>query len=300
MPIATPRDLDIFRILASGPMAAPQIRHELTKFHAKDPKKKDDKGDGYARIMTQDALKMRMCRLRKDGYIVSRIYPEKHGKGTFALYALTPRSIEVLVQEHGFNCKHIRATLPSKETVVHELQVVDIVKTIKRDGGKLRYEYDIEDENFLKARAGESGEVRKRLPYPDLHVTLYFKVGRETEVKNFAVELDNATILESRVCDRAHRLYVAKKWITMVICPQRERINKLRTAFGLYIEEQKKKLKHDAEKAEMDKFYWRTFFTTTYDFHDKGFLNTTWMTIEGGTPAIVAPSDFKGNTKAGQ
>jgi hypothetical protein len=104
--------------------------------------------------------------------------------------------------------------------------------------------------------------------------------------------MDNGSILESRVCNRAHRIYLAKEWVTMIICPKMERINKLRFAFARYIEGQKDNLRHDAEKAEMEKFYWRAFFTTPNEFHEKGLLNTTWMTIDGGQ-AVVAPSDFK-------
>jgi hypothetical protein len=138
----------------------------------------------------------------------------------------------------------------------------------------------------------ETGELKKGLTYPDLHVTLYFRIGLETVIRNFAVEMDNGSILESKVCNRAHRIYLSKKWLTMIICPRKERINKLRFAFARYIEEQKDNLGNDAEKTEMDEYYWRTFFTTTCEFHDKGFLNTTWMTIDGGE-AVVAPSDFK-------
>jgi DNA-binding HxlR family transcriptional regulator len=292
MPIVTPRDVDIFRTLASGPMTEAEIRRELKNFRAKDPKRLDDGTDGYTRNMTTNSLQTRMSRLRRDDYIVSRLYPEEHGKGTYALYALTPRSIEVLVREDGVNIKHIRSALPGRRTVSHERHVVDIVKTIKRGGSKHRYAYDIEDENYLKALAVETGELKKGLTYPDLHVTLCFRIGLETVIRNFAVEMDNGSILESKVCNRAHRIYLAKQWLTMIICPGMERINKLRPAFARYIEGQKDKLRHNAEKAEMDKYYWRTFFAITREFHENGFLDTKWMTINGGH-AVVVPPDFK-------
>jgi hypothetical protein len=103
MPGITPRDVDIFRTLASGPMTSFQIRSDLKKFVGKDPKREDDKGDGYSRNMSHDAIKVRLSKLKREGYITSGLYADRHGKGVHALYVLTSRAMELLVQHHGFN-----------------------------------------------------------------------------------------------------------------------------------------------------------------------------------------------------
>jgi hypothetical protein len=238
--------------------------------------------------MSADALKVRLSKLMREGYVTSRLYPEKHGKGAYALYVLAPFAVELLVQDHGFNPKHIRAALPNKYAVSHELQVVDIVKTIKREGGRLGYQYDIEDENYLK---GESRGAKKNMPYPDLHVRLFFKVGKEVDIKNFAVELDNGTMKVEVVAEKARRIYEGKKWISMFICPNSQRIAKLRAGFAQYIEGEKEKTEDEEGREDIDKLYLRSFFATSYEFHENGFLKTKWLAIEGGS-ATVVPEDY--------
>lgn len=289
MPVITPRDVDIFRTLASGPMTSFQIRADLRKFVSKDPGRSDNRGDGYSRDMSADALKVRLSKLMREGYVTSRLYADREGKGVHALYVLAAPAIELLVQHHGFNPKHIRAALPNKYTVAHELQVVDIVKTIKREGGRLGYQYDIEDENYQKR---ETQGTKKNMPYPDLHVKLLFKIGREVDIKNFAVELDNGTISERVVAERARTIYEKKKWISMVLCPNSQRIAKLRAGFAMYIESEKEGAQDEESREELDKLYLRSFFATTYEFHENGFLKTKWLTIEGGS-ATVIPGDYR-------
>ncbi len=288
MPIITPRDVDIFRTLASGPATSFQIRMDLRKFMTKDPGRNYSKGDVDSRDMSADALKVRLSKLMREGYVASRLYPEKHGKGAYALYVLAPLAVELLVQDHNFNPKHIRTALPNKYAVSHELQVVDIVKTIKREGGRLGYQYDIEDENYLK---GESRGAKKNMPYPDLHVRLFFKVGKEVDIKNFAVELDNGTMKVEVVAEKARRVYEGKKWISMFICPNSQRIAKLRAGFARYIESEKENKVDEESKEEIDKLYLRSFFATSYEFHENGFLKTKWLAIEGGN-ATVVPDDY--------
>ena len=289
MPVITPRDVDIFRTLASGPTTSFQIRMDLRKFVSKDPGRNYAKGDVDSRDMSADALKVRLSKLMREGYVASRLYAEKHGKGAYALYVLAPPAIELLVQHHGFNPKHIRAALPNKYTVAHELQVVDIVKTIKREGGRLGYQYDIEDENYLK---GESRGAKKNMPYPDLHVRLFFKIGKEVDIKNFAVELDNGTMKVEVVAEKARRIYEQKKWISMFVCPNSQRIARLRAGFAQYIESEKERTEDEESREEIDRLYLRSFFTTSYEFHENGFLKTKWLAIEGGS-ATVVPDDYR-------
>ena len=289
MPVITPRDVDIFRTLASGPMTSFQIRMDLRKFVSKDPGKNFNKGDVYSRDMSADALKVRLSKLMREGYVTSGLYADRDGKGVHALYILAHPAIELLVQQHGFTPKHIRAALPNKYTVAHELQVVDIVKTIKREGGRLGYQYDIEDENYLKK---ETQGAKRNMPYPDLHVKLFFKIGKEVDIKNFAVELDNGTMSEKVVAEKARKIYDEKKWISMIICPNSQRIAKLRAGFAQYIESEREGTEDEESRQEIDKLYLRSFFATSYEFHENGFLKTKWLSIEGGS-ATVVPDDYK-------
>src|SRR6266542_3810276 len=95
----TPRDIDIFKILASGPLIAQRIRLELAHFKIKYPGNLTDNDDEYKRNMSYGALRQRLSLLKRNGLIASRIFPDRNGNGCHAIYALTERSKEALIRE---------------------------------------------------------------------------------------------------------------------------------------------------------------------------------------------------------
>ncbi len=282
---ATSRDIDIFRTLASGPAARDQIRNDLKQFPSREEGTYDDKETGYSRNMSDGALIGRLSKLKRGGYIISRIYPRSKDNGMGALYVLAPRAIQILAEKHGFNPEHIRNVLPSKDTLSHELQVVSIVKTIKREAGRLIYEYDMKDRNYLM----EESQGSKNMHYPDLYVGLTYNAGKEVRIKNMAVTLDNGQTKPHIVAAKARALYDSNKWLSMIICPDSARIDVLRAGFTKYIEAQKEKVDDAERKEEIHKLYYRVFFTTTYNFCEKGFLETKWLMVEEGGIATVVP-----------
>ena len=285
MPFIQSRDVDIFRTMSSGPSTSAQIRNDLKKFPSRKEGNLDDKETDYSRDMSYNALTIRLSRLKRGNYIASDLYLRDDGRSE-ALYVLTPRAIDILVGKHGFNPKHIRNILPSQETASHELQVVSIVKTIKRDGGKLHYRYDIEDENYLKQK---TQGAKKNVFYPDLYVKLSYDYKGTSPTRNLAVELDNGTMKPHLVAAKAHAINKANNWPSMFICPNPKRIDILRDGFAKYIESEAEKMFDEESKEEIRKLYGRVFFTTTYNFFEKGFLRTKWLMINEGETADVIP-----------
>ena len=185
MPFIHSRDVDIFRTMASGPVTSAQIRNDLKKFPARREENMDDKETDYKRDMSYGSLMKRICILKGGGYIISDLYLNDDGHAQ-ALYVLAPRAIAILVGKYGVSPNQIRNILPSQETASHGLQVVSIVKTIKRDGAKLHYRYVIEDENYLKQK---TQGAKKNVFYPDLYVKLSFDYKGTSPTRNLAVEL---------------------------------------------------------------------------------------------------------------
>lgn len=293
MPAITPRDADIFRILSSGVHTSVQIRHELKKFVAKNPKAADDKGDGYDRKMSEKALSVRLSILMEADYIASKLYPANGGTGVEAGYVLSTEGKTYLTEDLHYDEKHIRDALPKKEHRSHEFQLVSVVDTIKREGNTLGYTYDMEDENYLKKI---TKGAQKKVPYPDLHVMTEFRIGNTLVSRNLAIEIDNGSTKPRLVAEKAHNLYAQKKWLTVFLCTASTRINKLRAAFAEYTEERKAQANDPMMKDEIDKMYGRVFYGITYEFLTKGLLNTTWTMVKGGA-AVLIPTAYTAKKK---
>ena len=288
MPFVTARDSDIFKILSSGVHTAAHIKHELRKFVAKNPKAADDKGDGFKRDISMRALRNRLYVLKKGNYIRSKLYPDAHGKGIYAGFVLGPAGKDYLIEKLNYKGKHIRDNLPSRDHMAHEAQVVSIVETVKREGNRLGYGYDIEDENYLKR---ESGGAKKKMPYPDLHVTMAFRTEKEIQRRQLAIELDNGRQPAMSVAEKAFRTYEMRKWLTIILCPNPARIDKLRAALARYIEKEMPATKDPRKRVELEKLALRVFFATTYEFIENAFLNTAWLMV-GERKAVFVPGNY--------
>jgi len=279
MAFITSRDVDIFRVLSSGPMTAQQVMSELKRVIAKNP---EDDTDGKKKIkhgMSYSAFQERISKLRKDGYIVSKICPDRHGKVAHALYALTPHSAAILIERESWDIRCIRYTLPNRWTVAHEMMVVDVVKAIKQESAKMIYDFSMEDENSLR-RASKG--TKKRMPYPDLFVRLTIHQKDKIRQKSMGIEIDNGTLDERLVAAKAHTLWVKNRWMSFIICTHTRRIEKLREQFSRYIESEKKHAKRNEAFKSLDDLYERVYFCTFESFVRSGFIGTKWITIKDG------------------
>ncbi len=279
MAFITSRDMDIFRVLSSGPMTAEQIISELKRVIAKNPEDDTDGKKKTKHDMSYAAFQIRISKLKKDGYIASRIYCDRHGKGVHALYALTPHSAAILIERESWDARRIRYTLPNKWTVAHEMQVVAVVKAIKRESAKVIYDFSMEDENSLKSA---SKGAKKRMPYPDLFIRFTFQQKDKVRQKSLGIEIDNGTLDERLVAAKAHTLWVKNRWMSFIICTHTRRIEKLREHFSRYIESEKKHAKKNEVFKSLDDLYERVYFGTFESFVRGGFVGTKWITIRDG------------------
>lgn len=247
----TERDIDIFRILSSGPATFVQIKSLLKRV--------------YRSEVSQYALYKRLSILRKDKLIISRQYRNRDGKGRFVLYGITPLSVQTLVTQ-GYAVERIRTNMPSELTVAHEMAVTDVVRAIKRESARYQYDFTFLDENTLKEMYRGK---RKKIVYPDLLVNLVFNTRPEPTKKQLAVEIDNSTILASKLFEKMKKM----KWTTLMLCTTTMRINVLRKKFMID-----------------EDLYGKVFFALLSEFCPKGFIGTSWMTIDGGNATILSPN----------
>jgi hypothetical protein len=269
------RDVDIFRCLSSGARKLADIRDNLKKFEFDAKAGSENKIRAasdepyYSRDMTLAALRTRINILRKDDYIQSQLYRTRKGPEIFALYCLTDLSIDVLV-ENGMERDHTRACLPHKFGVVHEMMVTEVVRTIKQESGRLFYKFRFHDENTLKSRARGA-----KLRYPDLLVTLYIPRDGSSLRKVVAVEIDNDTLPNPRVIEKAVGVAEQYSVPSMILCTTGKRIAKLQNEF---------RIAFPNKNAEMSM---KVFFALTHDFTHKGFVDTRWLNMWDEQATVV-------------
>lgn len=257
----TERDKDIFRILSSGPATFPYLKHSLNLMRKESQKTSDM------------ALRRRLSQLVKEKYIASRKYGMGDIRSMRTLYAVTPMSVEVLTGM-GYAVERIRAGLPGKPFVTHELAVTDVVRRIKREGAELKFEYVFTDERTLRQM---SKGLRRRKLYPDLFVKLSWSEGSEKKRLTLNIEVDNSTILARYVIGKVKRM----AFPTLILCMTRDRIEILKKASEL-------EWKGMSEK-EKDAFYRKIFFGLISDFTGRqgGFAGTNWETFKGENAYII-------------
>ncbi|HAM50601.1 MAG TPA: hypothetical protein DCP92_07855 [Nitrospiraceae bacterium] len=281
----TPRDLNIFRILSSGPAQLGFIQQQLELFKRDErshrpeedpdhtdiepeeaqPSKRDEKSRQV--YLARRVLIARLSQLGKSGLIASKRYRAMTGRGVFTLYSLTPTSHDILVQD-GYAREHIRMNLPHKYGVTHELAVTGVVRSIKREAGAIHYGFSIKDENTLRS---ESKNRRGR--FPDLLVTINVPRSHEGAVRKvLALEVDNSTEDPAYVVAKARGLAQKKKLPSLILCNDSRRIEELRRKF-----------------AELGKETLRlmVFFSLLNDFTSKGFAATRWLTIDGRAAEVI-------------
>lgn len=250
MAIITERDKEILRFLSSGPATISQIYEHLKKTGKAASVNGSGKGFLYDRL----------SRLSKGKYVKSKIYANREGHGTEALYALDEYSKDVLVNM-GYMVEMIRTTLPESYFVTHELAVTAVVRKLKRESYSEGYELSFKDENTLKAEA-KSLKNRKRKSYPDLLV----RARKKDVLKEFAIEIDNGTIPVNDVVKKLKD----SKTVTIVLCMEQKRINALRAGF-----------------AAQEIYDIPVCFGFLADFYKTGIFGTEFTSVGGAMVAIT-------------
>lgn len=243
----TDRDKDILRFLSSGPALLSELLTALKRMKWQ---------------VTKAALLIRLSVLRKCDYIISKYYYNRTGLGRYSLYALTKRSLDVLVSA-GYMREHVRLGLPDKIEVSHEIAVTSIVRAIKKEASKTGYGFSIMDEKTLKQRFRKS----KGRKFPDLLVRLIFNIAGAEKEKDIYVEYDNSTTYAVEVLEKV----VEHKNVTLILCPTSERLNTLKRVFG----------KSD------DWVNANVIFGLLSDFYETGFLGTNFTTPQGDKATII-------------
>lgn len=246
--LITDRDMDIFRMLSSGPATFVQIRLFMEKI--------------YKRHMSESVLWTRLSKLKGGGYINSRRYAGRE-QGRFSLYSLTPLSIELLAKA-GYPAGGLRAALPDDAAVAHEMLVTDVVRAIKREGFRL-YEYQLADRNILKQA---SGGIKRSHAYPDLHVRLTLNVNGTRHIKTYDIEVDNTTALPVHAIRKVGGL----SHTTLVLCSVAQRIDALKRALAA---------------SEARGISGRVFFCLLPDFIKNGFAGTDWIDVNGKKITLI-------------
>lgn len=293
----TTRDIEIFLTLGSGPQTLLQIQGELRKFvQRKDPRAVEG-GAKVSRNMTLGALRKRICLLRKEGFISSRLYPGwVKGDNGGSLYALTEDALAVL-RTQGFDSSRMRAFLPDKKLAAHELLVVEVIKAIKREIGKGFYRCSFEDEHMLR----KSIMLRKRkkgIVFPDLHLSVSFDVDKDEVAKDLGMEVDNGTIAPAAIYDKCRKMFDHYKWFPCILCNSQERIEWLKRVFDEGIQGEMTLARSDSEREQIGKYYKVYWFATVGEFVTKGLLDTKWVNIQGILGKVIKPpsqSDKKNN-----
>jgi DNA-binding transcriptional ArsR family regulator len=277
--IITERDVDIFRSLASGALTIKEILSEVNGMGRRDPKSLDDRGERYGKRTSPAAMKLRLHVLRKAGFLKSSVYDDEKGKPRYALYVLCDPAVEMLTAR-GVKLNHIRHLLPGKYHGYHERVVVHVVKKMKQEAFQAGYGLELWDELAVKERFGRI--AKKGVAYPDLHVVVSFlDAGAKKQTAYLAIEIDNGTIPVPQVIQRALYLYKERKWITMLLSRDPQRLASLRSGFLEYLQRLSNSRGFDQA------LYQCAFFSTAGEFLAKGFLQTKWKRIHGDDTPVI-------------
>lgn len=295
MPFITQRDMGILKALMPGPATIENlIKQSGFKILPHTGGRKNSGEKTTAKKYTPKSkeyfpLVKRLEKLKRDRYLQSRRYINRDGKGSSALYALTPYSIEVLTR-NGINTVNVRYALPSRFTVAHELEVTDAVKTLMQESAVYGYALKIEDENAMKSA---SKGVKGKLLYPDLHVITQFILHGEKSTSHTALEIDNNTIPPDQVAEKAKKIYEGQKWNVLILTTTRERMEKLKRAVAVILERDKKLAQNSESMELIQKTYRAIFFGTQADFSAKGLIGMADVFSKAdGKIGSIAPREF--------
>lgn len=285
----THRDVNIFRSLAPGPKTMMQLRDAVATL---EESRKDTTPLNHDLKMA--TLKTRIHKLCKAGHIKSRRYRSRSGDA-FALYALTPASVEVLKTER-YPVNHVRVAFPNENTVTHEMLVIKVVerywcepRIFEKNGRTLKMRIKFIDENVIKS---SSKGGKKGWRYPDLLTTLIFDFEDQMRLeRTLAVEIDNNTMPPDRVFAKVKGMFERTNYATAMLCTNVARVNELRRWFKKEIERLSQKVKSYDERKRLADLIKNVAFGIHDDFLCSGFRDTEWKMIDECTATFI-PIEF--------
>lgn len=221
------RDEYLFRKLGSGPAPFARIHGWMNeRIGAKDP---SAVVRNRASAVSMNAARLRLSKLNRAGYVQSRLYKNVKGKGSYCLYALTDLAVEYMVRYEKLHHGNLRSYLPSPRMVSHELEVTEVVRTLKNDAMVLAAKLILRDEQRL--RSDRMVEVRATYGnlspgdvFPDLYAHFVYKESGAAVTRHFAVEVDNTTIPADKVAAKVERIIALWKWPPVILCMVQSRI----------------------------------------------------------------------------
>jgi hypothetical protein len=283
----TDRDVFVLKVLRYGPLSFIQILAQLQVLT------KNKHGDGFddkveigfnqtvpslpkgdKPLFSKSALRTSLRRLKKEKRIRNKVFGDKGGHGTKALYTITDKGADELYAQ-GVRSGTIRVVaLPDRDRITHELMVTDTIRVANREANKLGFKIVALDHKALKSQ-----NKNKRAPVEDILFLMKFPVTTGYEDRVLRVEIDNDTIRPIRIYRKCIRL----KHITVFLCTVQSRIDELKN----YIVARKKGPNDEAyENART-----RAFFALINDFSANGFMGTTMTNCEG-VPLNIIPANF--------
>jgi hypothetical protein len=288
MAILMPRDEDILKVLSSGPMRASSIIEEMSCDLSKDSRKTDDKTDPIRHEMSSHTFYMRIGKLRKDDYVISKRYGVVKNDEERALYAVGKRGVDFLINELKLPKTFIRNTFPKKDEVDHDLHVVDVVKKWKSEAVTLGFKLEMMDENYLKRN--KMGPKKKKY-YPDVYIQMIFDAGDEWNLLSAAVEIDNGTMGTERMFKKAKSIYQEMAWVSFILVPSEGRLDTLRVSFTRFIDKELQKHEVAASERKVMVLENCAMFGVLDDFLTHGLLGAEVIRYDGARIMIV-PDDY--------
>ena len=243
-----PRDIElaIFEMLSCGCATYAEIKSALIKAFSQS----EDETNLMTRLRDEYLYKT-LSLLRGRRLIQSCRYFDRAKSKNFTLYANTENSIEVLVRESAYRRDHIRSPyLPGKYSYWHDMDLTQIVRTIKREGPTYNYQYGFKDEYELRRTAEKS---KKGSLYPDLELDL--KTGKGDRYF-FRIEIQRH---RQRVDAFARKL--SKSRNNLVLCKDQALIYDVADTH-IYVDN-------------------NAIFALIEDFVENGLFKTRWMSSDG-------------------
>lgn len=268
------RDAAILKSLSSGGVTYGEIMDSLRRI--------------YKFTISYDALRGRLCKLRKMGFIKSRAYRTLDTHQPFALYALTELGALKLSRTDGYSINHIICSLPGQSFISHDFQVRHAVVAIKTEANSAGYEYSIYDEYKMR-------KLYIKKTYPDLFVRFVLDVGSRQFIRRYNIEIDNSTIPPDKVVEKVKKADES----TIMLCPNSQRLEELRSCFfkEAVLEKEKMERKTIRGSGNTDQTQSalanKVVFAIGNDFARGGFLQTKFASISGQAVEII-PEDLQG------
>lgn len=274
MAILMRRDLYILKALRRGPLSVVQLHARLlaiskkkfgNEFISQVDVDTPASRDVAATIMEEDqlftisALQSRLTRLLKDAFIKSRTYAHSDGRGRTALYVVGKSGIRELYP-YDIERSDIHRRFPRKLKSAHKTLTTAITKRIKQEAFHLKYKVKIVDEKHLRKI------YKKGVATPNLLVSITFTLDSEKVERTICLIIDNGSTPASSIYNKCIKI----GWSTVLLCPARSRIDKLKTFF--------KKMSNDTHSEQILN---KIFFAVLGDFIVQGFAASEMISIDG-------------------